>query len=320
MIIRREHRDAVYAIDYSPDGRLLATGGADGFAVVWRLPDLQPILRLGPHDAEVWRVLFLRDRPRLICGTFGGQLFYWGLDGDSTMPLDRARTGNGQVRTLVAQPSADRFFVGAWDSRGSGESAWWRFEGRLRSKQVPLAGFPRPLVRGPWTPEMGEPEGGARSWHAPPRLMDVAIGGDGRAAAVEEGWDAALFVFDAKGGQVRAAVSLGKQGRAVAFVGGSLAVAVEEEVRIFDAATLDAGPILRGHEDWVLRLAATPDGRGLLSASRDGSVRLWDARSWAEAAGWQWRLGTLWSLAVAADGMTAAAGGGSGEIVVWDLQ
>jgi WD40 repeat protein len=65
-------------------------------------------------------------------------------------------------------------------------------------------------------------------------------------------------------------------------------------------------------------LAFAPDGRSLLLAGEDGQLRLWDVNSRHVRATYDWRIGTVRCVAVAPDGLTAAAGG-DGVVLVWDL-
>lgn len=87
-------------------------------------------------------------------------------------------------------------------------------------------------------------------------------------------------------------------------------------------ATLDdPDAIIRysGHTDKVWMLRYTPDGRRLISASSDGTVREWEAATGAEIRCFEWKVGKIAAADVSPDGMTAAVGGTNGEIVVWDL-
>jgi WD40 repeat protein len=65
--------------------------------------------------------------------------------------------------------------------------------------------------------------------------------------------------------------------------------------------------------------AFTPDGRSLLASTADGSVCRFDADGFALLDRLAWGLGPLHSVAVAPDGLTAAAGADAGRVVVWDL-
>jgi WD40 repeat protein len=66
-------------------------------------------------------------------------------------------------------------------------------------------------------------------------------------------------------------------------------------------------------------VAFTPDGRLLGAAHNGGTVRLYDTRSWHERACYNWKIGRATCLAFSPDGLRAAAGGGNGRIVVWDV-
>ena len=39
---------------------------------------------------------------------------------------------------------------------------------------------------------------------------------------------------------------------------------------------------LRGHSGWVLSVAYSPDGKHIVSGSRDNTVKIWDAQSGEE--------------------------------------
>ena len=66
-------------------------------------------------------------------------------------------------------------------------------------------------------------------------------------------------------------------------------------------------------------LAFTADGRHLLTVSNDETVRVWDARTWAEHTTINWTIGGLINLAISPDGVRAAAGSDAGKVVIWDL-
>jgi WD40 repeat protein len=78
-------------------------------------------------------------------------------------------------------------------------------------------------------------------------------------------------------------------------------------------------------------LAFTPDGRTILAGGAAGTVRVWPVPELAPptngepppasvpGTALQWGVGPVTALAVAPDGLTAAVGGGTGRVVVWDV-
>ena len=100
--------------------------------------------------------------------------------------------------------------------------------------------------------------------------------------------------------------------------GRTLAVASGHAIALVDVATKDIRATLTGHEAPIMALAFTPDGQRLLSGGWDQNVRVWDPVAASPVAAYDWQHGKVHSIAVAPDGMTAAAACDKG-IVLWDL-
>ena len=75
-------------------------------------------------------------------------------------------------------------------------------------------------------------------------------------------------------------------------------------------------------------MAFSPDGSTLLTTRDDGTVGVWEVPSarpegftatWKLRREYAWKIGKLYSVAFAPDGLTCAAGGEKGQVVVWDV-
>jgi WD40 repeat protein len=102
--------------------------------------------------------------------------------------------------------------------------------------------------------------------------------------------------------------------------GRRLAVGWGKGMTVLDVETAAAVAELKSAKKPFLDGVFTPDGRLLLTASNEEAVKVWDTTTWTLTAQYAWDIGPVACVAVAPDGMTAAAGGGKGgQIVVWDL-
>jgi WD40 repeat protein len=100
--------------------------------------------------------------------------------------------------------------------------------------------------------------------------------------------------------------------------GRTLAVASGHSLLLVHVETNAVRATLTGHEAPILALAFAPDGQRLLSGGWDQNVRVWDPVAAIPVATYDWQRGKVHSIAVAPDGMTAAAACDKG-IVLWDL-
>ena len=66
-------------------------------------------------------------------------------------------------------------------------------------------------------------------------------------------------------------------------------------------------------------LAFSPDGNLLLVGSFQGACALHSASEYRERTAYNWGIGSIYSVAFSPDGLTCAAGGENGQVVVWDV-
>jgi WD40 repeat protein/DNA-binding SARP family transcriptional activator len=78
--------------------------------------------------------------------------------------------------------------------------------------------------------------------------------------------------------------------------------------------------ILTGHTGWVDDVAFSPDGRYILTGSRDGTVRLWDVQTGQQLRQMDVTPGAAVSVAFSPGGQLALTGDGGRNATAWDVQ
>jgi WD40 repeat protein len=77
---------------------------------------------------------------------------------------------------------------------------------------------------------------------------------------------------------------------------------------------------LEGHEAEVLGCASTPDGKQVVSASADKTLKVWDVTTGRELATLDGHQGRVWSCAVMPDGQRAVSASADQTLRVWDVE
>jgi WD40 repeat protein len=260
-----------------------------------RKPHVLPTFK----DAVEW-IGFLPDG-RLFAMSQMGQ--YAVHDPDAGTTAEGALPRRGWVGPVTASADRTAFF-------GTGYVAKrWDFDGRQ--------------LREAWTRDAHKDRAGRGGAVVTPKGEWVAAVSN----AVNRTW---LHIRDAATGELRGEVpaanalirdlTLLPDGRTLAFVrfqeykGPTVNALVAGEIgRKLDVIDRPA----KGAEYQCLALH--PSGKWLAAGQIDGTVRVFDTANWREVTAYQWPVKPVAGVAVAPNGLTAAAGGEQGEFVVWDV-
>jgi WD40 repeat protein len=313
MRILEGHRRPPQALAFAPhDPATLASAAEDGDLFVWDVPLGRRRRKFNRKNVSSPGLAFSPDGRTLLLGSL--------THDPRLLDVAEGRWGVG------VHWSGARLFAFAPD--GSHLAGDWsaHYRGQRPQHGIYFQRWPRH-------------PGGLPVGHAilPGRVAGLAFGPDGRALAVAcADGEVRLFRVPELGEvdrqqrrpqsvpfALRGGWGVGGEPTALLFLrqgeGGTVAVAVGKGVELRDMAAKGRRR-LGGHDGRVAALAATPDGKRLLSGTDAGEVRLWDAEGEQRAA-YDPGLGPVRALAFAPDGMTAAvAGANRHDIVVFDVE
>jgi WD40 repeat protein len=281
-----DHGAEVWSVAFAPAPGMVATYGADNWIRRWRLADAKETGRVATNMDQTFlqRIAFLPDG-RLI-GPHDFHAGVWSSAGErigqlQTLFLQAATTDpHGRVAVANGFPIEDRYQVVLWDVDHERPVKYLQRAHQAYGLMFDSSGS-RLAISDSGGVAAWDVEHDSVLWEAPgPSSSHVAFSADGRLIAATS-TDGYVRIRDALTGVVLQ--TLKQEGRAlcVAFSpGGDLFATAVSNNRIYlwDIATGKPAGVLIGHENVINDLAFTPDGKQLVSASRDGRALVWDVR------------------------------------------
>ncbi|WP_292738205.1 caspase family protein [Nostoc sp. JL31] len=239
------HRDEVWGVAFSPDGKTIASGSYDTSVKLWNAATGKEITTFKGHSDEVNSVAFSPDGKTIASASSDNTVKLW--DAAKGKPISTLKGHSDGVGGVAFSPDGKTIASGSYDTS---VKLWNAATGK---EITTFKGHSDEVNSVAFSPD-GKTIASASSDNTV-KLWDVATG-------------KLISTLNGHSSEVRG-VAFSPDGKTIA------SASLDVSVKLWDAATGKEITTLNGHSNWVWGVAFSPDGQTIASASSDNSVKLW---------------------------------------------
>src|SRR6476469_6717269 len=323
------HSSPVLAVDVSPDGQLIATGGGDQTAKVWQRDGT--LLHTLQHTiSSVYALRFTPDSQRLVTSSVDGNIYLWSREGKL---LKTFQGHNAAIWAIAVSPDGERIASASEDST----IRLWSVDGKPLKT---LSGHQGAVWGVAFSPDgnllaSSSTDNTVKVWTLDAELVNTL---EGHSATV---WDVEFVLLADNSGTKRPAIVSASADNTVKLWqpdGTLLRTLSGHSSEVFEVAVSTAGDViasasadqtinlwkpdgkllkvLKGHQSGIRGLAFIPNSQMVVSASDDNTARLWNPTNPFSKVLYG-HGGTIWDVDFSPEGQMLASASTDGSFKLW---